>query len=480
MKKLLALLLLLAFPAQAQPTTPFPAFVTGQNPTSLPLGAGDLVPVIQGGVTTKLARPWTSINGTTCYLTDSCTVAIAPGSIALTDTHILVGNASNLAADVAISGAFAITNLGVTSLNANAVTTAAIANAQVTYAKLQNEATVTLLGNPTGSPAAPSEITLGSGLSFSGTTLVATGSGGTVTSVGLSVPATSIFGATGTPVTTSGTLGLTTTGTSGGIPYFSSTSQLASSALLTANAITLGGGAGAAPVSLGSLGTTTTLLHGNASGAPTFGSVANADLTNASTTVNGQTCTLGSTCTVTAAATGITVGTTTIGSGTTTQFLYDNAGVLGNQTAVTSIACGTGLSGGTVTTTGTCTLDLTHVNAWTGAQTFAEVHGGLPEVVALTSNDYVAVAADCGKIKYLPTGTTPTVHLPNLNVGCTIVFVTSVAKSYQFLAASGGSTINSQGFSHSRGTNAGDTISATIVVNSVSAATWNIAGDLTS
>ena len=73
---------------------------------------------------------------------------------------------------------------------------------------------------------------------------------GTVTSVGLSVPATSILGVSGSPVTSSGTLGLTTTGTSGGIPYFSSTSQLASSALLTANQLIIGGGAGATPATL--------------------------------------------------------------------------------------------------------------------------------------------------------------------------------------------------------------------------------------
>ena len=74
------------------------------------------------------------------------------------------------------------------------------------------------------------------------------GSGsGTVTSVGLTVPATSIFGVTGSPVTTSGNLGLTTTGTSGGIPYFSSGTQLATSAALTNNTIVVGGGAGSAP-----------------------------------------------------------------------------------------------------------------------------------------------------------------------------------------------------------------------------------------
>lgn len=101
---------------------------------------------------------------------------------------------------------------------------------------------------------------------------------GTVTSVGFSVPATSIFTATGSPVTSSGTLGLTTTGTSGGIPYFSSTSALSSSAALTANALLLGGGAGGTPTNLGSLGTATTLLHGNAGGAPSYTAITAADL----------------------------------------------------------------------------------------------------------------------------------------------------------------------------------------------------------
>ncbi len=46
---------------------------------------------------------------------------------------------------------------------------------------------------------------------------------------------------------------------------------------LTLNALTLGAGTKAVTV-LGSLGTSTTILHGNASGAPTFGSVVNGDI----------------------------------------------------------------------------------------------------------------------------------------------------------------------------------------------------------
>lgn len=70
-----------------------------------------------------------------------------------------------------------------------------------------------------------------------------------VTSVGLTSPG-GIFGVTGSPVTNAGDLGLTVTGISGGLPYFSSTSQLSSSAALTLNEILLGGGAGAPPTTL--------------------------------------------------------------------------------------------------------------------------------------------------------------------------------------------------------------------------------------
>lgn len=82
-----------------------------------------------------------------------------------------------------------------------------------------------------------------------------------------------------------------TTGTSGGVPYFSSTTTMASSARLTLNGIVLGGGAGAAPVSMtgtsggvpyfnsgttvassGTLGSSALVLGGGAGSAPTTAS----------------------------------------------------------------------------------------------------------------------------------------------------------------------------------------------------------------
>ena len=85
-----------------------------------------------------------------------------------------------------------------------------------------------------------------------------------------------------------GAFSLPTSVTSGGIPCFTSTTAMTSSALLTASAILLGGGAGVCPSALGSLGTTTTLLHGNAAGAPTFGQVVFADIATAAVATASQ------------------------------------------------------------------------------------------------------------------------------------------------------------------------------------------------
>ena len=57
----------------------------------------------------------------------------------------------------------------------NAAGQATIQPGVVTLAKMANLSNGTLMGNPTGSPAAPSQITLGANLTFSGSTLVATG-----------------------------------------------------------------------------------------------------------------------------------------------------------------------------------------------------------------------------------------------------------------------------------------------------------------
>lgn len=113
-------------------------------------------------------------------------------------------------------------------------------------------------------------------------TAIGAGTGsGTVTSVGWTGGIVSIANATTTPA-------FTIAGTSGGIPYFNSTTTWATSAALAANALVVGGGAGTAPsttttgtgvltalgVNIGSAGAF--LVNGGALGTPSSGMLTNA------------------------------------------------------------------------------------------------------------------------------------------------------------------------------------------------------------
>jgi len=213
-----------------------------------------------------------------------------------------------------------------------------------------------------------------------GTWATPSGGSGTVTSVAQTFTG-GLIAVSGSPITTAGTLALTVAGTSGGIPYFSSSSTWASSAALTANRLVLGGGAGAAPTVVGSLGTTTTVLHGNAGGAPTFGAVSlSADVTgtlpgasvggaytSAGMTMNTARL-LGRTTASTGAVEEITVGTN----------LSLSAGSLTNSLAS---AAPTGLIGMTAINGSALTwqksdsrnaIDPAIVPTWTGAHTFSD------------------------------------------------------------------------------------------------------------
>lgn len=184
----------------------------------------------------------------------------------------------------------------------------------ITPGTLGNIAGGTVIGNPTSSTAAPqatSDPVLGISGSDQGTLGFAGVTSGVVTIKPQSAAGTYNFnlptgaGTSGQPLLsggggsspmTFGTLSVAgggtglVSGTSGAVPYFDSTSTMASSGLLGQNQLLLGGGAGAAPSSLGSLGTTTTVLHGNASGAPTFGAVSlTADVSGILPLANGGT-----------------------------------------------------------------------------------------------------------------------------------------------------------------------------------------------
>lgn len=103
-----------------------------------------------------------------------------------------------------------------------------------------------------------------------------TGSAGAILSGTATASLPLLSGASAAP--TWATIGYPTSATSGGVPYFSSTTVMASSAILNLNQLLIGGGAGNPPTTLGTTGTATTVLHGSAT-APTFSQIVAADVT---------------------------------------------------------------------------------------------------------------------------------------------------------------------------------------------------------
>jgi len=92
----------------------------------------------------------------------------APTDVDVDNSTIEIGNTGTY-------GTVRIKDAGVTTAK---LATATDASTGVTFAKMQQVAASSLIGNPTGSLAAPTGITLGSGLAFSGTTLTYTPSTG--------------------------------------------------------------------------------------------------------------------------------------------------------------------------------------------------------------------------------------------------------------------------------------------------------------
>ncbi|MBK8518486.1 MAG: hypothetical protein IPL55_20025 [Saprospiraceae bacterium] len=108
------------------------------------------------------------------------------------------GNATNAAAaptDITAGTDGHVLRRSGTTLGFGQIATLGILDNAVTYAKMQNTTGLRLLGNPTGSATVPSEITLGTGLSFTGSVLNAT-SGGTVTNVSGTSPISVVNGTT--------------------------------------------------------------------------------------------------------------------------------------------------------------------------------------------------------------------------------------------------------------------------------------------
>jgi hypothetical protein len=198
-------------------------------------------------------------------------------------------------------GTGTVTSVGLSLPSIIAVTNSPVTTSGTLTGTLTTQAVNSIFAGPSsGSAAAPTfralttaDIPALSYVSSVGATAPITSTGGLTPTIGVTAAAltktddtnvTATLG--GSPTTallaaTSLTLGWTgqlavsrggtglSAGTSGGVPYFSSTSTIASSALLTQYGVVYGGGAGAAPVATAA-GTTGQVLTATTGGAPTW------------------------------------------------------------------------------------------------------------------------------------------------------------------------------------------------------------------
>lgn len=128
----------------------------------------------------------TSIQIPESQVTNLTTDLAGKQSTALTNTHILVGNVSNVATDVAMSGDVGIANTGATTIQANAVTTGKIINSAVTLGKMANGTAFSLIGYDAS--GVPIGYTAGTNITISGGTISATSGGGGITQLFAKAP----------------------------------------------------------------------------------------------------------------------------------------------------------------------------------------------------------------------------------------------------------------------------------------------------
>jgi hypothetical protein len=381
---------------------------------------------------------------------DATTADIAPSTDRNYVTDIKAGVLSNTSG--VNTGDQTITLTGDVTGTGTGTFTSTIANSAVTYAKMQNVTAGKLLGSTNTSAAAPGEVTIGSGLSLSGGTLTASGTGGTVTNVNpITVTASgSTFTSTVTNASTTPAIALTIplasqTGTTAGL--LSNTDYATFNA--KQGALTAGSGISIASNTISATGITTSNLSSSAG-------ILNGQLANSSITLGSTSMSLGSTNTTIAGLTSVT----------STGF---TGALTGNASTATALATARSIYGnnfdGTAALSGVISTTFGGTGASSTSQNFVFAGptsgAGAPGFRLLTSADVPA-----GSGNYIANGTTQQAS-SNFNISGSGVVGTSL---------SAGSLSLTTALSVPNGGTGATTLSGLVKGNGINAMTAAVAG----
>ena len=140
-------------------------------------------------------------------------------------------------------------------------------------------------------------------------------------------------------------------------------------------------------------------LNLGTNGSNVTGTIGNANLTNASETINGTLCVLGASCTITTAASAVVVGTTTITGGTPSDVLSDNGGVLGMLSptiTINSTSCTLGSTCSITATASSLTVGTTTIISGAANDLLAQSSSGATVAAITTCNSGVIITSASG------------------------------------------------------------------------------------
>jgi hypothetical protein len=232
-----------------------------------------------------------------------------------------------------------ITSTGAPCSTANGTVTSVVPGLGLTGGTITTAGTISMLSNTM--QFGTQTVTLGALAAVQGSSgLIQLGSGTPTSGHCASFDSNHNIVDAGGACTTGGGGGTVTTGAANELAYYTSATNVVTGLATASNGILVTSGSGVPSITAAGTGVLTALTN------PTVGTGDLVLAASPSTTINTVACTLGSTCSITAVAGSINSGTTSVLNATNGNLLYNNSGVLGNE-SLTSLLTSPPIIGGT-------------------------------------------------------------------------------------------------------------------------------------